>query len=70
MFIVLAYTLSITLTTPGYAPRFIDNTLLLLRNLATVAAIYTAIILAMDSELRDIAMKILAILKHRVLGQS
>jgi len=64
IFMAIAYTLSFTLTIPGYAPRFIDNTLLLLRNLATVAAIYVAIILAIDSELRGIAMKALTIIKH------
>ena len=64
IFMAIAYTLSFTLTIPGYAPRFMDNALLLLRNLATVAAIYVAIILAIDSELRGIAMKALTTIKH------
>ena len=67
IYIAIAYTLSITLTTPGYAPQFMDNALLLLRNLATVATIYTALILAIDFELRGIAMRALTtILKHQV----
>ncbi len=66
LYIAIAYTLSITLTVPGYEPRFIDNVLLLLRNIAPAAAIYTAIVLAIDPELKGIAKRATKmLLEHR-----